>query len=374
VRGGIQVFSKFLIRAVEECLPEAELFVFSKNDRLPPKPPVPQVKKIVCAGHWPRRLRTAAFTLQLVTSALRHRPDLILTTHANFTPVAAWLKKFRGIPFAAVAHGVEVWRVPGQRLRHGLLQADAVMAVSRFTRDQLLREFTLVADRVRLLPNTFEPEQFNPGPKPRHLLERFRLKPDQPVILTVSRLAGADRYKGYDQILRALPAIRQAVPLVRYILGGHGSDRGRIEALVHGLKLEDAVTLAGYIPDHELCDFYNLCDVFAMPGKREGFGIVYLEALACGKPVLAGNQDGSVDPLLDGELGVLVNPDNISEIVSALTAMLTRRHPLAILQQPERLRRRVVETYGYQQFVRNVAGQLTQLGFQNDCPTMGRNP
>ncbi|MGD1089598.1 MAG: glycosyltransferase family 4 protein [Verrucomicrobiota bacterium] len=366
VRGGIQVFSRFFIRAVGECLPEAELFVFSKNDRWLSKPLVPQVKKVRCAGRWPQHLRTAAFTWQLVTNALRHRPDLILTTHTNFTPVAAWLKKIRGIPFAAVAHGVEVWGVPGQKLRHGLLQADAILAVSRLTRDRLLKGFTLASDRVRLLPNTFESKQFKLGPKPCHLLERFGLKPGQPVILTVARLAGAGRCKGYDRVLRALPEIRRMVPDVHYLLGGKGPDRGRIEELVRELKLEDAVTLAGYIPNHELCDFYNLCDVFAMPGKNEGFGIVFLEALACGKPVLAGNQDGSVDPLIDGELGVLVNPDNVSEIVSALTAMLNRRHPLAILQQPEHLRQRVFEVYGYQKFVENLAAQLVQLGFQKE--------
>jgi glycosyltransferase involved in cell wall biosynthesis len=156
------------------------------------------------------------------------------------------------------------------------------------------------------------------------------------------------------------------LPNVRYILGGRGRDRPRVEEMVRQLKLDGSVTLAGYIPDHELRDFYNLSDVFAMPSKREGFGIVFLEALACGKPVLAGNKDGSVDALLDGELGVLVDPDNVSEIGQALSAVLQQQHPLAILRQPEQLRTRVVEAFGYPRFVTYVAEHLAALGFPPD--------
>jgi glycosyltransferase involved in cell wall biosynthesis len=194
------------------------------------------------------------------------------------------------------------------------------------------------------------------------LLKRFGLKPDQPVLLTVGRLEPSEQYKGYDQILRALPAIRRAVPDVRYVIAGRGPDRPRIEALIRELKLEGSVTLAGFVANQELCDFYNLCDVFAMPSKGEGFGIVFLEALACGKPVLAGNKDGSVDALLGGEIGVLIDPDNVAEIADALISMLTRQHPLTILQHSDRLRARVIEAYGYDRFVSHLACNLAKLG------------
>jgi glycosyltransferase involved in cell wall biosynthesis len=226
----------------------------------------------------------------------------------------------------------------------------------------MLAELRLRPGRVAILPNTFDAEYFSPAAKPRYLLKRFGLKPNQPIILTVARLASNERYKGYDQVLCALPAIRRAIPSVHYIIGGRGPDRSRVEALVRRLNLMDTVTLAGYVPDHELCDFYNLCDVFAMPSKREGFGIVFLEALACGKPVLAGNRDGSVDALLDGEFGVLVNPDNVAEIAGSLTAILAGKHPLAILHEPEKLRAKVIATYGYEQFVRRMRRHLEELG------------
>src|SRR5262245_65791769 len=101
-----------------------------------------------------------------------------------------------------------------------------------------------------------------------------------------------------------------------------------------------------------------------MPSKGEGFGIVFLEALACGKPVLAGNKDGSVDALLGGELGALIDPDEIAQIAEALAAILTGRHAMKILRQPDELRRRVIAAYGYESFVSQSAQHLAQLGFE----------
>ena len=112
---------------------------------------------------------------------------------------------------------------------------------------------------------------------------------------------------------------------------------------------------AGFIPDEELCDYYNLCDVFAMPSKGEGFGIVYLEALACGKPTIGGNQDGAIDALCNGELGVLVDPDNIEQIAQAIVDILQGKHPLPILYQPDLLRQKVIEIYGFDKFKERLA-------------------
>jgi phosphatidyl-myo-inositol dimannoside synthase len=148
---------------------------------------------------------------------------------------------------------------------------------------------------------------------------------------------------------------------VRYVLGGRGPDRPRIESLILELELQNNVTLAGYVAEHELREHYNLCDVFAMPSKGEGFGIVFLEALGCGKAVIAGNKDGSVDALLDGKIGALIDPDNVDEIAQVLIQILEKKHPLEILQQPEALRREVISAYGYEKFKQRLSEIIEPL-------------
>jgi phosphatidylinositol alpha-1,6-mannosyltransferase len=228
--------------------------------------------------------------------------------------------------------------------------------VSRFTCDRIRQSQSL--QNLGLLPNTFDASRFQVAPKPRHLLNRYGLEPDQPVILTVNRLAAGESFHSYDQILAALPAIRQAFPNVHYLVVGKGDDRPRLEKLIATSHLQDCVTLAGFIPDAELPDHYALCDVFAMPSQLEGFGIVYLEAMASGKPVLAG-LDGAQDALKQGEFGALVDPTDVNAIATTLTKILSGTYPNPLMYQPQALRSQVIEAFGQQAFQRTLAGYLS---------------
>ena len=220
--GGIQALSRFLVRALHECLPDAEIAVLSKNDRSVPDPGENTVTQFSAVGWWAPSQRTAAFTINLLRWAVRERPDLIITTHVNFTPVAHWLKKLWKIPFIAIGHGVEVWQIQSRVVRGALRSADRLLAISEFTKKQMAIALGISSDAIEVLPMTFAPEKFEPALKPHFLLKRYQLRSDQPVILTVARLASVEQYKGYDQVLRALPAVKRVFPDVRYILGGRG--------------------------------------------------------------------------------------------------------------------------------------------------------
>jgi glycosyltransferase involved in cell wall biosynthesis len=172
-------------------------------------------------------------------------------------------------------------------------------------------------------------------------------------------LSQNEAYKGYNKVLEALPYIRQVIPNIHYILVGQGDDRPRLEQWIARHQLQDCVTLTGFIPDDELGDYYNLCDVFAMPSHGEGFGIVYLEAMACGKPTLAGNQDGAQDALGHGELGALVNPDDSGAIAHTLIQILQKPNPL--MYQPEALRQAVIDRFGFDRFQETLSQQIQQF-------------
>jgi phosphatidylinositol alpha-1,6-mannosyltransferase len=356
-KGGIQTYSGFLLQGLQTVLPEATIRVFTMHDHpatLPTKASL--AFSYHTTGMVSPRLRTAAFAARTVQAGLWERPDLVITTHVNFTPIARILKQLAGIPYWGIAHGFEAWQVGKPQVRHGMAAADQILGVSRFTCDRIRQSQSL--QNLGLLPNTFDASRFQVAPKPRHLLNRYGLEPDQPVILTVNRLAAGESFHSYDQILAALPAIRQAFPNVHYLVVGKGDDRPRLEKLIATSHLQDCVTLAGFIPDAELPDHYALCDVFAMPSQLEGFGIVYLEAMASGKPVLAG-LDGAQDALKQGEFGALVDPTDVNAIATTLTKILSGTYPNPLMYQPQALRSQVIEAFGQQAFQRTLAGYLS---------------
>lgn len=363
-KGGVQVYSAFLLKAIQSTAIFNCSEVFLKHDRqLALNAQLGTGLRFHCFGNWPKALRTVAYATHLWLWGCLQRPQLIFTTHLNFTPVAYGLKRFFGIPYWTIAHGVDAWHIQNPLLQASLHHADLILAVSHYTRNRLLNEQNLDEKRVVVLPNTFEIEKFQITAKSLSLLKRYQLHASQPTILTVARLDNSERYKGYDQILKALPKIRRHLPTVHYILVGQGGDRPRIEQMITELDVQDCVTLAGFVSDDELCDHYNLCDVFAMPSKGEGFGIVYLEALACGKPAVGGNQDGAIDALCNGELGILVDPDNVDEIACVLTEVLQGKSSHSILYQPEILRRKVNEIYGFESFKANLLTLLKEANF-----------
>ena len=363
--GGIQVYSSFLLEAIQSIYPQFDYHVFLKHDT----GSIPfwhctndlsdqNKTSFHFAGALPLSLRTGFFAAQIIGSGFWQRPDLVISTHLNFTIAAYWLKQLSGIPYWTIAHGVEAWNIQRPALQKALQHADRILAVSSYTRDRLLQEQNIEPNKISLLPNTFDLHRFKIATKPTYLLERYNLKREQPVILTVNRLCRGESYKGYNKILQALPQIRSLLPNVHYIIVGKGDDRPEIEQLIQQLQLQDCVTLAGFIPDSELCNYYNLCDVFAMPSKLEGFGIVYLEALACGKPTLGGKQDGAIDALCHGELGALVAPDDVEAIAGTLIQILQGTYPNPLVYQPEALRQKVIDKYGFERFKQTLTSYL----------------
>ncbi|WP_416672286.1 glycosyltransferase [Egbenema bharatensis] len=365
-KGGIQQYSSALLQALLTLQPEWSYNIFLKHDRHSDYQNSSTLH-FFGAGHYPLRFRTLAFATQLFSYGLWQSPELVISTHLNFTTVAHQLKQIKGIPYWIVAHGIEAWNVQRPSLQWSLHNADRILAVSEYTRDRLLKEQNLDANKIHILPNTFDAERFRITAKPAHLLKKYNLKPDQPIILTIARLSRSEQYKGYDQLLAALPQIRQVLPNIHYVLAGKGDDRHRIEQMITQLNLQDCVTLVGYVPDEELVDHYNLCNVFAMPSKGEGFGIVYLEAMACGKPVLAGNRDGALDALRHGELGVLVDPDNEKAIAQTLIQILQKHHPNPLLYQPEALRQKTIEHFGFERFQDTLSHYLKHYFLSTQC-------
>ena len=270
-----------------------------------------------------------AFVLAACRAGIKSRQVII--SHINLL-LPAFLIKI-GSPstrLILIAHGIEVWQPFSPIKKYMLGKCYQVLAVSNFTKEKMMAVHGIPAHRISVLNNCldpFLPLPIKSGVKDAGLLRRYGLDSGEPLLLTITRLSFAEQYKGYDQVFRALRKLKDRYPGIRYLLAGKYdvAEKRRIDALVSSLGLEDTVILPGFIPEDELAAHYDMADCYIMPSKKEGFGIVFIEALYYGKPVIAGNRDGSVDALDKGSLGQLVNPDDLEEITTAIKNVLDNK-------------------------------------------------
>ena len=144
-----------------------------------------------------------------------------------------------------------------------------------------------------------------------------------PALLTVSRISEVDAYKGHETVIRAIAKVRQQIPGVHYYVAGRGDLLPSLKNLARDLKVEEAVHFLGYVDDSVLSAIYSQCDVFVMPSKKEGFGLVFAEAMAHGKPCIAGNQDASPEVVRHNQTGLIVEPRNVDQIADAILTLIS---------------------------------------------------
>jgi phosphatidylinositol alpha-1,6-mannosyltransferase len=234
------------------------------------------------------------------------------------------------VQLVVYAHGEEIttWRQPGKFrvMRFVYRHADIVVANSEFTRDELLK-LGVAENRIRLIYPGVDVERFCPGLPCDDLKEVVALASNEKLVLSVGRLS---RRKGFDMVIRSLPELISQGILVRYAIIGIGEDQAYLTNLSRNLGVEGRVHLLGHVSPEDLPRWYNACDVFAMPnreinGDTEGFGMVFIEAAACGKPSLAGVAGGTGSAVIEGVTGLRIDGNNIHEVVSRLSELLV--HP-----------------------------------------------
>jgi len=255
------------------------------------------------------------------------KANVVILTHINLAVVGLIIKKINpNCRVWLIAHGIEVWRPLSFFQKAFLNLCDNIICVSSFTKQKMLSMHSLNADKCSVLNNAIDPFMHLPEKfvKPGHQLNKYNLTTDNPIIYTLTRLANSEQYKGHDQVIKVLSKIKSKFPGVKYILSGQYdyAEEIRIKELIASVGAQDDIILTGFIAEEELTDYFLLADVFVLPSKKEGFGIVFIEALACGLPVICGNADGSVDAIRNGELGQAIDTDNLDELEQAINNVL----------------------------------------------------
>ncbi len=266
-----------------------------------------------------------SFTLKSIMIGME--ADIVILTHINLSLIGTILRSLHPkSKIWLIAHGIEVWRPLTLWKKAMLKLADRIICVSNFTKSKVIELHDADPKKCLVLNNVLDPfiglsTAFD---KPKKLLERYRLNHSDKVIFTLTRIAASEQFKGYDQVIKAISRIKDRLPSVRYLLAGpcDESEKLRIHRLVKHYDVEENFILTGFIEEAELADHFLLADLFILPSKKEGFGIVFLEAMAFGLPIICGNVDGSTDAIRNKEMGLAIDPDNLAELEDAITTKL----------------------------------------------------
>ena len=267
--------------------------------------------------------------LQALWHALWERPSIV---HAgDIYPqglIAMVLKAILGIPYVIYCHGEELVQTDRYRyvprVRNQIyLHADALIANGEFSRGQLLR-VGVPAERIHKITPGVDAERFS-RPQSIGKIEAFDGLQNKVILLTVGRLIPR---KGHQLVLQAISQLASEIPNLHYVIAGTGPEEAHLRRLVDELALTNRVTFAGYVPEGDLPSFYAACDLMVMPNRQEadddieGFGMVFLEANAAGKPVVGGKSGGAAEAVLDGVTGLLIKPNDEADLVRVLRTLL----------------------------------------------------
>jgi phosphatidylinositol alpha-1,6-mannosyltransferase len=307
--------------------------------------------------HGPR-FAPALYAAGAIAKALSTSFDMVFCGHLYMAPLAAVVARLGRAKLVIQTHGIEAWPQPTRLQRNAVERADLVLSVSRFTRAKVLSWAAMAPEKVAVLPDTVG-EAFTPGDGSA-LRARWGLAGKR-VLLTVGRMDGRERYKGHDRTIRALPALIQRWPGVTYVVLGEGDDRARLQALAEAEGVEDHVKFMGPVDEATLIDAYRMADVFVMPSTGEGFGIAYLEAMACGTPAIGLDAAGARDAFADGRLSLLATE---SGLLDRLRELLNEPKP-----DPEALASAVRQRFGKPVF---VAEQKRLFDRLHGCASTGK--
>ena len=309
---------------------------------------------------WPTRdLERKAWTLIREAGA-----EVVLFGHVVPAALLSRGLARRGVPSVALAHGAEYWEtlVPGTAavLRRATGGTQRVAACSAFV-GRTVRTVVPRGVPVSVLTPGADVERFRPDLDPAGIRARYRLS-DRPVISCVSRLVPR---KGQDVLILAMEAIRRRVPNAALLIVGGGSYRKGLEALAAAKAPPSSVYFAGEVPEDELPLHYAAGDVFAMPCRNrylglevEGWGAVFQEAAACGKPTVAGNSGGAAEAVVDGETGLVVDGRHVGQVAEAAAGLLD--DPQRAARMGKAGRARVEREYAWPVIAERLAGWLRE--------------
>lgn len=296
----------------------------------------------------------ARFAASAMRSA-RRRPKLVLAAHPNLAPIVRAMHVVApGMKSVICTHGVEVWEELSPMRKRGLRRASLVLAPSKATAEFLVSLQGVKKERIRVLPWALDPDfEVKTGAKVPAGFPAGR------VVLAVGRWLANERYKGMDTLILALPRLLQHWPDLQLVIVGTGDDREWLENIARDSGVQRHVHFLTGLNYAELSATYAAAEIFALPSRGEGFGFVYLEAMAHGKPVIGGAHGGAPEVIQDGVTGYVVQHGDTVQLATSIDALLS--NPDTARQMGLKGRERVDREFRFSTFAKSFKKMLREL-------------
>src|SRR5690242_10972743 len=343
--GGIETFNRCFVRALDQIAVRngRHMRIFSLLDTSEQFSAMPLGPRLDIHCFSGVRVRFVFAAL-----AAARRADLVLFGHVNFSPLAL----LAGTQSKALlVYGVDVWRVMPTLQKFGVRRMQRIFSISSFTAESMGSLNRIARDRFTLLPLTLDPAYVELGSRQTRARCELGL-PGGPMLLTVSRLSTSDAYKNIDRLIQALPPVFDRFPDAFSVIIGEGDDRARLERISHDLGIAAKVLFRGRVGDDLLPSYYKNCDIFVLPSTKEGFGIVFLEAMYYGKPCVGANWGGVPEVVANNHTGILVDSPSPANIQNVLLRLLD--DPSLSRTFGERGRARFEQEFAFPRFCERV--------------------
>ncbi len=273
--------------------------------------------------------------------------NLLCIGHPDFASLGVLAKLLnRNLVYFVVTYGIDVWESLPFLSQRGLQNANFVTALSNYTGRQLQKIQRVNYKKIIVLPPALDPFFLKNGCFNSNK-EELGVKKDK-ILLTVARLDSREKYKGIDTVIEALPLVLKEAPDVTYVIVGDGNDKERLKNIAEHRRVANKVKFEGNKFGEELSSYYKNCDVFVMPSLKEGFGVVFLEAMAFGKPVIGCTSGGIPDVVIDNVTGYLIDFGNSQKLAEKIILLL--KNVTLCDQMGKAGQKRVNENFSFEQY------------------------
>lgn len=307
-KGGIPRYAVYQIKALKEIYGEDNVFVFSLAAYDPGNAFEERMKTDYIQGGI-SFFDKLSFTLKAFTFIKKNKIELVITDHIQLSIITYFVQKLFSVKYITNVYGIEVWTNLKKRDIIGLKNSDLIIGDCNFVLNYVKNHFGIPEAKLKLLHDPVDTLRFKPAAKDKKLFSKYSIPDNKFIVMTVGRL---ERNKGFELMIKTIQNLPDEII---YVIVGDGVHRERLLKMVNELSLQRRVFFTFRVPEDDLVPLYNLSDVIILissfgHGEGEGLPLGLIEASACGKPIIAGNQDGSVDAVDEGKNGFIISPDD----------------------------------------------------------------